>query len=187
MINLTKNSADFDTFRWVALAAADPKKDSRKHICGVYVDQIKGRVIATDGHRLHMAKITPESQVFFAKDGLYGIVKNNTKEMYLEIIPDTGPYPDIDRVLLSGAPDLNCPLTKKYPEWSFIKILTLINPDVGWEAIANKKDGAYVMSWHYIQDALACPGHLYYCNQEGGKLQLASEDGFSAVIMPMRV
>lgn len=94
IIQLDENATGFESLHWVAKAVAG-KSDRREQLQCIKIEP--KRIIATDGHRLHLDNVKTE-----LKPRLYRVIKSLAKSLQLKRENEdllSGRYPHIDSVL----------------------------------------------------------------------------------------
>ncbi len=164
--------------RAVSLAAA--RQDVRYYLCGVYLDPI-GAMVATDGHRLHVARIDP-----FDGPGL--ILPIDTVDQIIKVArPGTKTAPEIRidgglTASVSGVSILFAPVDGAFPDW---------------QRILPKNPSGKVAQFNpeYISDVARAEGYLtggktteifVHHNGDGAALVTSAAGEFFAIVMPYR-
>lgn len=148
-----------NAFQWVALACA--QKDVRNYLRYVYCDG--DRLIASDGHRMHVAPNNGRPIGFYDPKSGLAVDLDYT-------------FPNIDRVIPTHY--------AYFADWD-----TGLKPDT---LIANKPVltlcESFAVQLSYIQDALALMGSasVYYSGNGSVMRFDFDQPGYVAVIMPMR-
>lgn len=139
--------------QWVYKAV--PKNDIRYYLNSIHVKD--GRMMGTDGHRLHFTKTD---------------LPNGYYDSQLSPLDEDAKYPDVDRVIPKGL-----------PEMPFPKDLEVFDKGVH----CYKINGAY-FNKKYVDDALCGMDNpiLHQGNDNLSSILITSGD-LEAVIMPMRL
>ena len=157
--------------QWIARAAG--KKDVRYYLNYVYADHAAQRLVATDGHRLHLMPLPGEG---FDKAGFYC---PKTLE-YLNGV-EFATYPAYERIIPNRAECETSPV--KPAAW---EVGELPNGTVYYKTpygALNKK---------YVDTVLAAPGVQFkyiYCREPGNSAVCFAGDapGVLALVMPIKV
>ena len=185
IIKTSKYDADFDGIKWAIAARAD-KDDMRFAVRCVRVDM--GCVIATNGHRLHIA--TTDRDI---PDGTYRVVSEAKDIIILELADkdDNGnsfTYPDYDRIFPqhthNGIDDLSTDYGKKAgKEEKELHELVVLN-----HVLRQAQDG---FNPRYLVDACPIGDSLHFeqCGEAGDMkpLVIRNQDYSKAsLVMPIK-
>lgn len=188
---IPKTHSLFPSLRWLALAAATDK-DVRTQIQGIHVSHSKETATATDGHRLHQFR----GMLLELPEGLNRVVKNNTKEIVLEHMPDAPAYPNVDGVI--PIPNFPAGASKFYTtskpigagfDENYIRLVL----EVTHRAVEDQYMPNFGFNISYYKDICQCPKTLilqtvYTKTESGSAVRFDSEEGdYLALLMPIRI
>ena len=187
MIKLEKGSPDIEPLRFVAQATA--VKDIRRYYLN-WVHVEPERIVATDGHRLHIARVEVpvNGDTWYPHDSgdarHYTMEKNNKTAVTMAPVDNESGanYPDIDRVIPDTTGRTMIELgTCKAKDWQKISC--------GYTALIRAMSDYTVNFDYYAQVATHC-GYAWLSGAGESILftdtAVVSEAKYTAVIMPMR-
>lgn len=155
-------------WQWVAKAAA--KQDVRYYLNHVYVE--RDRIIATDGHRLHMASNDDK-----LPDGFYC-----PKTMILQHEPDYAKFPDVDRVLHGDGTKY----AGQLDSLDGVNVRPAVK-DVNYSAYTFNDDQTQGAQVRYLNDAMCYGDSKLHIPAEIYTSLLVKNDIGLAIVMPMKL
>lgn len=159
---------DFDAWNWVCKAIS--KNDRHSAFCNALVEN--GELIATDGRRMHVAKLKLKMP-----EGQYEVLRHSKTRVEVELLENVTPYPMWRQIWPSDDPDFlkaNFDPTEM-PEQTFAY------------AVRNLSE-ATAFNFKFFSEAL--PPTVFRLGQTNGQSPAIcrSTDGeYRSILMPMRV
>lgn len=174
------------------------KNDCRYYLEGVHIDRATGHVVATDGHRMFVARLAKDTwssgaSFTIPRKMLETAIKMSGKCDVITVTFEQTERPDPERdgVTIVSAPVISvdgitgAPIDGKYPDWRRVAPATVS----GEPSTYNPE---YLLAAHKALDMACGRGGQPYCNEMStngnapGVLTCADGDA-AVVIMPMRV
>jgi len=170
---MTKANVEFDAIKFCAFATLPEKKVSGG-FCLAYLKVELGRIVATDGHRLHVANMSPTLEPGFYK------VERNTKSAVSLLSMQAVEFPNYQSIVDA------CNLTKR--ETHYFPTFGPRDECTPYSAVIRAMDKETTLNYGYVEQALQYANEVFSMGDSLSPVYLADSLGlYEAFIMPRKM